>query len=86
MSGVSNEKKNELIEYFYKEIHTKYLYNGGASQIGQVWASKLLESKLSKNIPKRVLEIGGVVENISYMLGIHRLKLIYQLICATSRF
>ncbi len=53
------EKKSNIIKHFYDDVYKSYLYSGGASQRGQVWASNFLESHFKVSQPKRVLEIGG---------------------------
>lgn len=52
-------KKKEVLQHFYNDVYSKYLYSGGVQQKGTAWASKLLEKQFSVSGIDYALEIGG---------------------------
>jgi ubiquinone/menaquinone biosynthesis C-methylase UbiE len=52
-------KKDEIIRTFYEEVFNKQFHSGGLQQLGQTWASKLLEKTFSNKHLMKVLEVGG---------------------------
>lgn len=52
-------KKRDVLQHFYNNVYSKYLYSGGAQQRGTAWASKLLEKQFSVSQVDYTLEIGG---------------------------
>jgi ubiquinone/menaquinone biosynthesis C-methylase UbiE len=51
--------RNEILDEYYKTVYQDFLFGGGAQGFGISYFEKQIEKFWKKQLPKRVLEIGG---------------------------